>query len=159
MAKSVRAQTGLTIETRGFAGLIRALGKADVELALDIKSRLRIAGGSVANEARKLAPSQKIADTIKVRVTAANVQVVAGNAATPEAALLELGNHGGSKSANSRGRQVFRHPVFGRDGWVEQPMKPFLLPALEAKAPYVETLILAALEEAAAHICFDFEGE
>lgn len=158
MAKSVRANTALTIDTRGFAGLVKAIGKAEVEIPVHMRARLRLAGGQVANEAKRRAPSEKIAATIKVRASGVNVQVVAGNNATPEAALLELGNHGGKKSASARGRLVFRHPVFGRDeAWVEQPMHPFLVPALEAKAPIVEELVMAALDEAARTIAFDFK--
>lgn len=43
---------------------------------------------------------------------------------SPIARLFEVGNAGASP-----GHGTFRHPVFGRDRWVGQPMHPYLHPA------------------------------
>lgn len=158
MAKSVRANSALTVDTRDFAGLIKAIGRAEVEIPVRMRARMRGAGEVVAEEARRLAYSPKIAKTIKVRASGVNVQVQAGNRDTPEAALLELGNHGGKRRADT-GATSFRHPVFGTDTWVEQPTHPCLAPALKTKVVEVEELVGEALTEAVHTLTLDFLGD
>jgi hypothetical protein len=63
------------------------------------------------------------------------------------AGLFELGNKGGSKSAGSTSEGMFRHPVFGKDAWVEQPMHPYLLPAGEKNKAAIDAIVYEALSK------------
>lgn len=71
------------------------------------------------------------------------------------AGLFELGNTGGSKSASASESGRFRHPVFGSDKWVDQPMHPFLAPAAEKNAAVIEERVVGALDEATRIIVFE----
>jgi hypothetical protein len=159
MAKSVRASTALTVDTRSFGGLVKALGKAQPDIPIHLRVQMREAGQVVADEAKRRAYSEKIAETIRVLASGVNVQVAAGRAKVPEAALLELGNTGSRKSSRAGSSpSSFRHPVFGhKDRWVDQPTHPFLQPALESKVVEVELLITHVLDEAVKTLVFDFE--
>ena len=78
------------------------------------------------------------------------MSVRAGSADVAIAGLFELGNKGGSRSAASTRRGVFRHPVFGhRDiDWPDQPMHPFLRPAEIATMPEIRRTMTRTLTEA-----------
>ncbi len=122
--------------------------------------------------------SQSIPPTIKIRVSGTSVSVSAGggakalaremmkagygttSSATRErefarragtmavAGLFEYGNKGGSKSSSATARGVFRHPVFGSDTWVNQPMRPYLRRAREANLHAIEHLEAPIVENA-----------
>ena len=79
----------------------------------------------VAVEARRRCESEQARATIRAKVSGVNASVEAG---TTIGRLMERGNKGGSSSATT-----FRHPTFGHDPWVEQPMRPFLAPAMADK--------------------------
>lgn len=151
MARRVTvAGGGFGIDTREFKNMVRALRQAQPEITRHLRSDLRAAGELVAEDARRRAGehSTTIAATIKVRTVNAAVAVEAGGGDSPLAGLFELGNAGkGSSQTPSKGG-TFRHPVYGRDVWVEQQMHPFLQPAALHNAPAVEKLILGALDAA-----------
>jgi hypothetical protein len=136
----------LTVDTRGFADFAKALRKSEPALSAGLKTKLRAAGQIVADiaKAKAGAVSHSIPASIKVRVSGATISVVAGGAGVPLGGLFELGNagHGG-------GGSTFRHPVFGDKAvWADQPMHPYLGPAVEEGADKVEAAALAALDEA-----------
>lgn len=150
MARTVTARGVAGVDTSDFKKLIRALRKADSELAVTVRKGLRASGEIVAERARDIASehSTSIPPTIKVRTAGAAVAVVAGGGDVAIAELFELGNARGAKSVMA-GAATFRHPVFGNgDRWVTQATHPFLAPALEESLPEVETAVTEALDVA-----------
>jgi hypothetical protein len=138
---------GVGVDTTEFAAFARALRKAEPKLAAGVRVKLREAGDIVARDARDNVDgaSAKVADSIRVRVSAATVSVVAGGSGVPMAGLLELGN------AGDVGAGKFRHPVFGNtDVWVDQPMHPYLGPAMETGSEAAAQAAIDALDEAIA---------
>lgn len=108
----------------------KKFGKVPQELKRQLRPELRIIGNEVKAEAVSNAWwSTRIPGATRVAVgfTARNpgVSIVVNKNKAPEARPIEHGGRGGS----------FRHPVFGhRDRrWEEQPARPFLAPAAEAK--------------------------
>jgi hypothetical protein len=146
MANQVTLKSGaLTVDLTGFRDFARDLRKAEPVLAAGLKAKLRAVGMIVAERAKDLsgAASRTIAPSIKVRVSAATVSVVAGGNGIPLAGLMEMGNKG------QDGASSFRHPVFGnKTAWVEQPTHPYLFPAVEESAVLVEAGATEALDAA-----------
>jgi hypothetical protein len=172
------ASTGtVTVLGRGREGVdtkeLRALTKAFKGWKPDkqLHKALRLAGEMIAADAKILAEagyaasykksvkdkgekrsykgSGKITPTIKVRVAKTRISVVAGNAGVPLAGLWELGNKGRGKSRMASRRGEFRHPVFGdRERWVNQPMHPFLMPAMKMNERKIEVMEGKAVAEA-----------
>ncbi len=124
-----------TSELKRFAVQLR---KSAPELSKEFNAGLRAGGELVAQQAKSNASfSSRIPGSIKVRRAGVKVTVSAGGASAPEAAPLE---HGGQPG-------TFRHPVFGnREVWVNQPARPFLMPAVEAEAENVAVLVLNACD-------------
>lgn len=147
--KTVTVLTGGSgIDTTEFKDAVKALRKAEPILQRELRRELRAAGMIVAVEARAIASksSKTIPPTIKVRTAGATVAIIAGGADAPVAALFELGNTGDRRSSEAAGSGTFRHPVFGRDAWVEQDMHRFLAPAALANLKRVDARIFAALD-------------
>jgi len=145
-----RVHGGFGIDTTALHDLARDLRKLEGTTAREFRRGLREVGEVVAVEARSEAGgfSSKIADTIKVRVAGATVEVRAGSPDVPEAVLLELGNVGNRRSGHSR-QGTFRHPVFGNtEVWVEQPMHPYLKPAAEKSLPVAERRLGSVVDTA-----------
>lgn len=143
-APTTTLHLGIGVDTRDFATFVKALRKASPELRRELIVRLRGVGQVVADEAKaRVEPySKSIPPSIRVRVSAATVSVVAGGTGVPMAGLLELG------SAKSRGdAETFSHPVFGnRNVWVKQSMHPYLGPAVRSKIDVVEQAAVDALD-------------
>ena len=162
MRQTVR--TGYGVDTRDFKLLAKALRTAQAELYAELHAELREMGQIVADEAKAIVSpySETIPASIKVNVRGASVSVIAGGGGMekPIAGLFELGNkRGGSKSAALTSRKQFRHPVYGnREVWVNQPMHPFLEPALQKQLPMVEARVTATLDRAARTITYDYLG-
>ncbi len=146
MTDTVTIQSpGMGLDLREFQRFARALRKAQPELALGLRVKLRAAGEIVAGITRSnfAAASTSVPPSVKVRVSSATIAVVAGGPGVPMAGLLEMGNKGG------RGADTFRHPVFGnRAAWVDQPMHPSLGPAVEQGSEAVYEAAIDALDEA-----------
>lgn len=156
--RTVTARGTGGIDTSEFKAAVKALRRAQPQLAKELRKELREAGLIVAEEAKKIIEphSKKIPRTIKVRVSGASVAVVAGGPNAPTAALFELGNTGGKGSASASRNGVFRHPVFGnREQWVNQPMHPFLAPAALANLPRVDEHVGRALDTVTRTIIFE----
>jgi len=152
MPRTVTARTGgRGIDVSDFRDMVRDLRRARPELNKSLRRRLRRAGLIVAATAREIAAqhSERIPPTIKVRVAGATVSIVGGSEDAPIGPLFELGNTS-RKSAAASARGVFRHPVYGnRDRWVNQPMHPYLAPAVATHLPEVEREVVAALDDTA----------
>lgn len=151
MARATTVRTGgFGIDATELARLSKDLRRTAPDLNRRMRKRLREAGEIVAKEARVISAqdSTKISPTIKVTVAGATVAVTAGGPDLPIAGLLELGNHGGSKSASASSHGTFRHPVFGHPGvWVDQPMHPYLMPAAHAKTTELEVTFVKAIDD------------
>lgn len=130
--------------------IARDMRRLEPETRKAVRPRLRRAGEVVAGQARRNASwSSRIPSTVKVvtsfRQNREGVMVRAGGPSAPHARPYE--------GITARG-DSFRHPVFGRDWWVAQATRPFLFPALEAKAAEVESTVRGTLDDAAAAIGF-----
>jgi hypothetical protein len=132
-AKSSSTEASFAIDTSQLKELGKRLRAAEPALSKQLRVRLRGLGNVVADEARARSEwSTRIPGSLKVRVAGFSVKIV-GNAdgTAPDAAPLEHNGAGGT----------FRHPVFGNaDVWVEQRARPYLAPALEAKAAEIELM-------------------
>lgn len=150
------ATTSLTglggVDTRDFSRFARALRRAAPESSRGLRRALRTAGELVAADARMRAGewSESIPPTIRTRVRGATVYVEAGGKGAPFAAAMEDGSKGNRHRFN-------RHPVFAQVGsreyrdphrWVNQPIKPYLGPAVDAQRAAVAALVLRALDDA-----------
>ncbi len=131
---------------------VRVLAVKLEKMPLTLRSRLRpvvkAAAASVAAQAKTNAAfSSRIPGAISVRsklgteLTGVGATVVVSAAKAPDARVLELGN------TNSSSTTTFKHPVFGNDWWVSEPMRPFLFPAMAAQRKTIEAAIVAAIEE------------
>jgi hypothetical protein len=150
MATRTLSTGGISIDTSDFRRFARALRKAEPVLAKSMRTKLRAAGQLVADQAKTNVSefSSSIPPTIKVRTSGTTVSVVAKGTL---AGLFELGNKGSS------GGGTFRHPVFGQDVFVTQPMHPYLVRALGEKQDEAVNLIRETLDETIAAVIADSE--
>jgi len=152
MAKSTSvtiSTEGVGLDTRDFARFAKALRKASPELATALRVELRAAGNIVAETAEINAAdaSKTIPPSIKVRVSAATVSVVAGGKTVPLAGLMELGNKGNRTAA-----ATFRHPVYGHWTNAAKPQRthPYLAPAVQESGEAAQAAVVEALDRAIA---------
>ena len=139
------------VDVSDFHAVALALKRSQITLRLQMARSLKVAGNLVAKDAKAIASqhSESIPPTIKTQVRGASVAVVAGGGDVHIAGLYELGNKEGGKSHQASETGYFRHPVFSRDVWVEQPRWAFLAPAGKKQKPKTDAAILAACDEAA----------
>jgi hypothetical protein len=115
----------LTIDGSEVLAFSLQLRDVPTELRPELRRNIIDAGELIASTARvNFSWSTRIPDAISVRVrfgTGSAVQVVINAQKAPHARAYEgIGQRGGT----------FRHPVFGRDVWVEQQQRPGLVPAV-----------------------------
>jgi hypothetical protein len=135
------------VDTTAFKNFARALRRKAPELAVELRTNLRAAGNIIAEDARSRASfSTKIPGSIKVRVSAATVSIVAGGPKAPDAAPYENeGNEGD-----------FRHPLFGdREHWYSQKARPFLHPAVEHGRAAAQAAAIDALDKAVKEVVLE----
>jgi hypothetical protein len=114
-----------------------------------VRPALRQAGQIIADDTRRrVSWSSRIPQTVRVqtsfRVDREGVVVLMGNTSTPHARPIEhLGVAG-----------TFRHPVHGKDIWVQQAARPALFPAAAENAGRVTDELRAALDAAATELGF-----
>lgn len=118
-----------TYGSDGVRVLALALKDVPKELRPRVRSALRKAGQGVRDVAAGNASwSRRIPGALQVRTKFAGsrpgVYVVASQRVAPHARTLE----------GITGTTSFRHPVFGRDVWVAQATRPYLVPAVAARA-------------------------
>ncbi len=127
-----KGQVTFGVGVDGLKDLSKDLAAIDKQIRQDFGGMLRAAAQPVVDQATANAGfSTRIPGTIRVKAAGgtatATIRVTAGGNKAPGAAALEHGGMPGS----------FRHKVFGHDVWVEQPARPFLLPALVTGADQV----------------------
>lgn len=124
--------------------LIHDMGRIPDDLRKKLRPQLRAAGRLVADDAKLRASwSTRIPRAIGVRTsftkTRPGVSVVVNRKKAPHGRPFE---HGGEPGK-------FRHPVYGnRRVWVSQTARPFLAPAMRAKADAAGRRITEAVDEA-----------
>lgn len=133
----------LTIDASQVISFGEQLRDVPKELRPRLRKAIVSAGDAVAAQARvNAAWSTRIPSAIKTRVrfgSSAGVRVVVDSKKAPHARPFEgIGQRG----------DTFRHPVFGRDRWVEQQQRPFLVPALQAKRDQTLRAIQEAIDSA-----------
>ena len=136
------------INTSDFRKAARALKKAQPMLYKEVARSVTLAASLVASDAKVIAGehSESIPPTIRKRRRGLAAEVVAGGPQTPIAGLYEKGNKGGSKG------DTFRHPVYGRDVWVQQPRYPFLAPSGRKNKAKIDALVIGGCERVRAFI-------
>lgn len=127
------------IDTADFRAFSDSCTRAIPTLRRNVDTQLLAAGSLIASDAR----SRCISTTTTITSAPMGPGVVAVRATGgPITGLLEDGNKKGG------GGGQFRHPVFGNmDTWVNQPMAPYLRPAVEAHAADFDELISFGVEE------------
>lgn len=131
--------------------IARDMRRLEPETRKAVRPRLRRAGELIAGEARRNASwSSRIPSTVRVvtsfRANREGVTVRAGGPSAPHARPYE--------GITARG-DTFRHPVYGRDWWVAQATRPFLLPAVQAKQGEADTTVRETLDDAASALGFN----
>lgn len=138
----------LTIDASQVISFGEQLRDVPKELRPRLRKAIVSAGDAVAAQARSNAAwSTRIPSAIKTRVrfgSSAGVRVVVDSKKAPHARPFE---GIGSRDRDFRGG-TFRHPVFGRDRWVEQQQRPFLVPALQAKQDEAVRAVQEAIDSA-----------
>lgn len=130
-------------DTSSVAGLARDWGAVPVELRARLRPALLQAGQLIASKARATAAgfSERIPGAISVSTrfsSRGGVMVRVNSTKAPHARALE-----GTTRNNT-----FRHPVFDRDVWVDQPTQPFLFPAVRARRDQAKSVIALAVRQA-----------
>jgi len=130
--------------------LAQRLGSVPTELRRELRPKLRAVGVIISNDMKSRASySTRIPGAISTTVSFAQkgggVKIKVDARKAPHARVLERGNQ--------RGRgTTFRHPVFGTDTWVSQPMQPFFFPAVHANRDRVMNEISKAVKASFNHL-------
>lgn len=126
----------------------RAARKVDPLLAAAIRNGVRRAAAPVASAVKAGAEAQglsRAAAATTVAFSSTQKQITAtvrtNLRRAPYARALEYGSQGRRGVAD-------RHPVFGRDVWVDQPLRPYFWAAVGRSSNTSRTVILAALRDA-----------
>lgn len=133
MAGADSAGITVNIRAEGLKEAQRALMAVSKEASKELLTDMKRLMDPIVLEARSNASwSSQIPRTVKpmqrVTKTKVSVGVKAGGMGVDYAGLYEFGNKGAR-----RAQSKFRHPVFGnKDVWVDQPTRPFLMPAVHS---------------------------
>ena len=113
--------------------LMRDLRKIDPELVKETRKRFKSAAGPALADVRRRQPSRsgRLRRQTKIRVTRGRAEI---RSSAPHARISEFGG---------------RHPLWGRDQWVNQPPSPAVFPGTAAhRADFVRqaeaALVVAA---------------
>jgi hypothetical protein len=135
------------IDGRDIAELAKALKKSSPAVRKQLPKRLRRAGELVRTEARANASwSSRIPRAIGLRSVTRGAQ--AGVLLRVNAAKAP---HGRAYEGMQRGSRTgsFRRPVYGK-AWVNQPTRPYLVPALKSKREAVQEELVLVVDDVAA---------
>lgn len=131
------------IDGHEITAFARQMENVPRELRRELRPHLRKAGERVVRSVRSNASwSSRIPGATKVRVgfsggSRGGVQVYVDKGRAPHARPLEFGNVG----------NVNRHPVFGNtDIWVDQPTRPFFMPAVRENESQVVQEVQSAID-------------
>lgn len=125
------------IDARDLTAFAREIRSASKRVGRELHDALKDSAKIIADTAREMADSEKIAATIRTGARGGSVYVQAGRPELPIAALREVGNSSSNRVLlQSKRSGTFKHPVFAGKNlprsewtWVDQPMKPYLGPA------------------------------
>jgi hypothetical protein len=131
-------------EVKAFADQLRAFPR---ELRPELRREIKRASDVLVGDIRSNASwSSRIPSATKVKVgfgaRSSGVQIHVDAGAAPHARPLEFGNNGGFN----------RHPVFGGPAWVNQPVRPFFMPAVRSNERQVIDAVGAAIAAAFARL-------
>lgn len=124
----------------------RQLADVPINLRRQLRPRVRKAAQTLTDRVKSNASwSSRIPGATRIRVgftggPRGGVLVFVDSKAAPHARPLEFGSQGRS--------DVNRHPVFGRAVWVDQPTRPFFMPAVVATEPVVVREVQSAINDA-----------
>ena len=137
----------LVFDGAGLDELARDLRAAARDFRRETDRTLAKIGAELYALAKQIAGehSSTVAGTIRLRALPGMIVISAGSDAVPIAALWELGNKGTHNSGRVQG-VWFRHPVFGRDVWVNQRRYPFLRPAADYERKSIRKLMDATYD-------------
>lgn len=130
------------IVVEGLPQFLRALKLYAPLVHKQFRSKARDIAKAIAAEAKSNASwSGRIPGAISPSVTTKFVGVRVSKKKAPHGGLYERGSTGRPK--------VVRHPLFGnKNVWFEEPVRPFLAPAVEANRDDTLAAMLQAVEEA-----------
>ncbi len=136
------------IDTREIKRLGADLRRGAPAVAVELRSKLRLIAHFVAAAARVNAPNAadgQIKAGVRVRGAGFRLRI---EDAAPAAAAFEVGSRGG-------GGGQFKHPVFGGRGtkrpnapWVDQATMPYLGPAVDQNAAFIDEAVKRAVDDA-----------
>lgn len=130
--------------------LVGELGAMSPAMRTELRRGFRAAGAKALARAKSNASfSSRIPAAITVRpltgARSAGVFLRVNKERAPHARSLEgIGTAGVGGAA-----RFFRHPVFGRDVWVDQPTRPFMVPAVLASRDDAQKAAIDAIQAAA----------
>lgn len=133
------------IEGANLDAVYRQLRATEPKLAAALRRGVKNAAQPVVDEIRTEAEAQGLyraaaATSVRFSSTKRNgitATIRTDHKAAPMARPLEVG---------SRGSRFNRHPVYGHDVWVNQPLRPYFWPAVKKASPLVGQRIKAALD-------------
>jgi hypothetical protein len=135
------------IEGADLNAVYRQLRATEPKLASALRKGIKDAAGPVVVEVKAEAEAQglhRAAAATSVRFSSAKrngitATIRTDHKAAPMARPLESGSQGSGGRFN-------RHPVFGRDVYVNQPVRPYFWTAVKKTSPQVGQRIKAALD-------------
>ena len=127
-------------EVKAFADQLRAFPR---ELRPELRREIKKSADVLVRDIRSNAAwSSRIPGATRVSVgfgaRSSGVTVLTDAAKAPHARPLEFGNNGGFN----------RHPVYDGPAWVNQPIRPFFLPAVRANERQVVNAVGSAIDAA-----------
>lgn len=148
---NIATERGFYVDTTELKDFTRKLRIERPEVNRKMRRELRVAGKLIQEDAKsKLADYPSVVPTVKVHTSFASVYISTGSKAVPLGGLLEAGNKGRRVKYVEADLGVahgsFRHPTFGHDPYVEQPMHPHVAPAAIKILPVAQKMILDALK-------------
>lgn len=122
----------------------KALQNVPAEFRREVRPHIRRAADGLLQQVRANASwSTRIPAATRLKVSftqrGGGISVITDSKAAPHARPLEGGSQGR--------RGVNRHPVFGRDTWVDQPTRPFFFPAVRQHEDRVVSEVQQALHD------------
>lgn len=112
------------------------------------------AGAKPAVEAARTAAREQLPKKGGLNDYVADTQIVTSTRLTGSRVGVRIGVKSGSHKAYGANKGRIRHPVFGKDRWVEQelPSKGWFDDTLKREAPKVETAVYAVMKNVADEI-------
>jgi hypothetical protein len=147
------------IDTRDLGKLIRDVKRFDPALATALRRNIRIAAKDAADAVKQAVlagPTSGRKDTGLRAGIAAGVKVQVATGAKLNGVYIRATSTrlpaGQAKLVRAYNKPTFRHPVYGRGKWVDQPGHPYFDRPILDREPVVRIAIEKAIDEAIAAI-------